>query len=80
MLSTLLFSRNTCWKGILTKSQSLPEAPRWEESPEVQEGAEMATLHRHLVNNLRALKENNPKVGNFVTKASPRHIIHDLKL
>jgi len=60
-MNKLIIDNMESMKKFIDGVSTLPDAPRREDSPEIIYGVEMATIHRHLLNNIRALREANPK-------------------
>ena len=58
-MNALIVENMDRMKTFIDACSTLPEAPRREEAPPIQYGVEMATIHRHLVNNIRSLRESN---------------------
>ena len=68
-IDTISVSKNSYTKKSKKKKilisilKALPDTPRREESETIQYGIEMATIHRHLLNNIKELRENNSDVS-----------------
>merc|ERR1712137_738983 len=60
-MNVFIVNHTSDFKQFMDALCTRPDAPRREDSPEIIYGVEMATIHRHLLNNIRALREANPK-------------------
>jgi len=60
-MNALILERTNDFRNFIDIICTLPDPPRREQSPEINYGREMATIHRHLANNFSVIQETDPK-------------------